>query len=66
VSLIKFMSSRIGRLLRVAAGMALIIVGLEFGGGWLTLSVFGLIPLFAGALNVCLLAPLLGQPLKVR
>jgi hypothetical protein len=60
------MSSRIGRLLRVAAGMALIIVGLEFGGGWLTLSVFGLIPLFAGALNVCLLAPLLGQPLKVR
>jgi hypothetical protein len=66
VSLIKFMSSRIGRLLRVAAGMALIIVGLEFGGGWLTLSVLGLIPLFAGALNVCLLAPLLGQPLKVR
>ncbi len=66
MSLIKFMSSRIGRLLRVAAGMALIIVGLEFGGGWLTLSVFGLIPLFAGALNVCLLAPLLGQPLKVR
>jgi hypothetical protein len=60
------MSSRIGRLLRVAAGMALIIVGLEFGGGWLTLSVLGLIPLFAGALNVCLLAPLLGQPLKVR
>ena len=66
MSLIKFMSSRIGRLLRVAAGMALIIVGLEFGGGWLTLSVLGLIPLFAGALNVCLLAPLLGQPLKVR
>lgn len=66
MSLIKFMSSRAGRLLRVVAGVALIIVGLEHGGGWLALSVLGLIPLFAGALNVCLLAPLMSQPLKGR
>jgi hypothetical protein len=46
--------------------MALIIVGLEHGGGWLTLLVLGLIPLFAGALNVCLLAPLMSQLLKGR
>ena len=64
--LIKCMSSRAGRLLRGLAGMALIIAGLELGGGWLTLSVIGLIPLFAGALNVCLLAPLLSQPLRGR
>jgi hypothetical protein len=66
VSLIKFMSSRAGRLLRGLAGMTLIIAGLELSGGWLTLSVIGLIPLFAGALNVCLLAPLLSQPLRGR
>lgn len=66
MSLIKFMSSRAGRLLRGLAGMTLIIAGLELSGGWLTLSVIGLIPLFAGALNVCLLAPLLSQPLRGR
>ena len=66
MSLIKFMSSSAGRLLRAFVGLALIVVGFALGGGWLTLSVIGLIPLFAGALNVCLLAPLMGQPLKGR
>ena len=66
MSLINFMSSSVGRLVRVVAGVALIVVGLALGGGWLTLSVIGLIPLLAGALNVCLLAPLMGQPLKGR
>jgi uncharacterized membrane protein len=66
VSLVKFMSSRAGRLSRIAVGLVLIAIGLAIGGGWLTLSVVGLIPLFAGALNVCLLAPLMGQPLKGR
>jgi hypothetical protein len=60
------MSSRAGRLSRVIAGVALIVIGLAIGGGWLTLSVVGLIPLFAGVFNVCLLAPLMGQPLKGR
>jgi hypothetical protein len=32
----------------------------------LTLSVVGLVPLFAGAMNVCVLGPLMGQPFKVR
>jgi len=66
MGLIKFMSSGVGRLTRGLAGMALIIVGLMLGGGWLALSVVGLVPLFAGASNVCLLAPLMGQPLKGR
>jgi hypothetical protein len=64
MSLITFMSSTTGRLVRAFAGVALIVVGLVLGGGWIALSVIGLIPLAAGALNVCLLAPLLGQPLK--
>ena len=66
MSLVKFMSSRAGRLSRVIAGVALIVIGLAIGGGWLTLSAVGLIPLFAGAFNVCLLAPLMGQPFKGR
>ena len=66
MSLVKFMSSRPGRLARVLAGLVLVAVGFALGGGWLTLSVIGLIPLLAGALNVCLLAPLMGQPLKGR
>jgi hypothetical protein len=60
------MSTSAGRLARALVGLVLIAVGLALGGGWLTLSVICLIPLFAGALNVCLLAPLMGQPLKGR
>jgi len=58
------MSSSVGRLVRAVAGIVLIVVGFALGGGWITLAVIGLIPLFAGAFNVCLLAPLMGQPLK--
>jgi len=62
----QFMSSSTGRLLRIVAGIALIVIGLIAGGGWITLSVIGLVPLLAGLANVCLLAPLFGQPLKGR
>ena len=60
----QFMSSSTGRLLRIVAGIALIVIGLIAGGGWITLSVIGLVPLLAGLANACLLAPLFGQPLK--
>lgn len=66
MSFIKFMSSSTGRLARVLAGLVLVVVGFALGGGWLTLTVIGLIPLFAGAMNVCVLAPLIGQPFKGR
>jgi hypothetical protein len=60
----QFMSSTTGRSLRVVAGIALIVIGLVAGGGWVTLSVVGVVPLIAGLANVCLLAPLFHQPLK--
>jgi hypothetical protein len=63
---VKFMSSGGGRLARVVAGVVLIGVGIALGGGWLVVSVIGLVPLFAGVANVCLLAPLMGQPVKGR
>ena len=70
-----FMSSPTGRIVRVVAGLALI------GGGLalvfsatnvvlgVVLAVVGLVPLFAGALDFCVFAPLFGAPLsgaKVR
>jgi hypothetical protein len=63
---VKIMSSGGGRLTRAVAGVVLIGIGIALGGGWLVLSVIGLIPLFAGIANVCLLAPLMGQPFKGR
>ena len=63
---VKFMSSGGGRLTRAVAGVVLIGVGIAMGAGWLVLSAIGLVPLFAGIANVCLLAPLMGQPFKGR
>ena len=64
MSFSKFMSTGFGRSLRVIAGVILIVLGFVGGGGWITLSIVGLVPLVAGLMNVCLLAPLMGQPLK--
>jgi hypothetical protein len=64
MSFSKFMSTGLGRSLRVIAGVILIVLGFVGGGGWITLSIVGLVPLVAGVMNVCLLAPLMGQPLK--
>jgi len=60
----RFMASTAGRVLRVSAGVALIVVGGLLGGGWWALAVVGLVPLAAGALDVCLFNVLFGQPLK--
>lgn len=59
-----FMASTAGRAARVVAGLALIIVGALMGGaGWL-IAAIGVVPLLAGALDVCLLAALMRQPFK--
>ena len=60
----KFMASATGRAIRVIAGLALVVIGLVAGGGWVALSVVGLVPLVAGAADVCLFGPLFGAPLK--
>jgi hypothetical protein len=60
----RFMSSLSGRLLRIVAGIALIIVGLAVlhGTVGIILAVVGLVPLLAGVFNVCVFAPLFGGP----
>ncbi len=62
----KFMSSGLGRGLRIVVGLALIAVGLvSVGGtGGFVLAIVGAVPLLAGVFDVCLFAPLFGAPLK--
>lgn len=62
----KFMASMIGRIIRILAGIVLMAIGLFATQGLVmyTLVVVGLIPFLAGILDVCLFAPLLGQPLQ--
>jgi len=62
----QFMSSGLGRGVRIVAGIILIAVGLAVvgGTGGIVLAVIGLVPLLAGVFDVCLFAPLFGAPLK--
>jgi len=60
----RFMSSLAGRLLRIVAGIALIVVGLVTvqGTGGIILAVVGAVVLAAGAFNFCIFAPFFGGP----
>lgn len=63
MSFAHFMAGPIGRGVRVLAGIGLVVAGLFVGSavGWL-LAIVGVVAFLAGALNVCLLAPLLKAP----
>lgn len=60
----QFMATPLGRGIRVVAGIVLIALGLLVveGTGGIILAVIGLMPILAGALNICLIAPLIGAP----
>lgn len=60
----RFMSSTVGRALRILAGIALVLLGLfSVQGAWgIVLAVVGLVPLVAGLFNFCVFAPLFGGP----
>lgn len=62
----KFMSSAVGRIIRILAGLALIAVGLLVVHGvfGVVIAVVGLTPLLAGIFNICIFAPLFGGPFK--
>jgi uncharacterized membrane protein HdeD (DUF308 family) len=65
---VTFMASTTGRLVRIVAGIVLILVGLFALNGMsgatagIVVAVIGLVPLLAGLFDVCLLAPLFGYP----
>lgn len=59
----QFMASTAGRVLRIVAGLALVITGLmmQSTGGYI-LAVIGLLPLAAGVFDWCIFAPLMHMP----
>lgn len=63
MSLVKFLASTTGRIVRAVAGIALIVIGLaaQTTAGYIVAGI-GVIPLLAGLLDVCLFAPLFGAP----
>ncbi len=67
---VTFMASTTGRLVRIVAGIVLILVGLFALNGTsgatagIVVAVIGLVPLLAGLFDVCLFAPLFGYPLS--
>lgn len=66
MAVLRFLGSTWGRGARVGAGPALIAAGIDLGGGWLALAVVGLLPLAAGASDVCVLGPLFRLPFVGR
>ena len=60
----RFMASTAGRLLRVVAGLVLIAWGwsMHETSTGVILMVVALVPILAGAFNVCLIAPIIGAP----
>jgi hypothetical protein len=63
---IAFMASPTGRIVRILAGLALILLGwLVLGGtAGIIVAVIGAVPLLAGLFDFCVFAPLFGQPLR--
>lgn len=62
---LSFMNTPVGRGIRVAGGLLLIVVGVVIGGGVGTaLAVFALLPIATGAFGVCPINPLVGQPMR--
>jgi hypothetical protein len=63
--LVGFMVSRTGRWAQILAGAGLVVGGLASGTAkGATVALAGLAPLLAGSLDLFLLGPLLGQPLR--
>jgi hypothetical protein len=63
---VTFMASGTGRIVRIVAGIALILIGLlvvkETAG--IVIAIIGVLPLAAGVFDFCVFAPLFGAPLS--
>jgi hypothetical protein len=66
--MIEFLASSVGRVIRIVAGIAIILIGyLWVDAPWnYVLETVGLVPLAAGIFDVCVLAPLMGKPFQGR
>ena len=65
VNLLDMIGSQAGRAVRVGIGMGLVVTGLRrHDTRGRSLAAAGLVPLAAGAADVCVLGPLVGGPLS--
>jgi len=64
VATIRFLASGEGRVARIAAGVILIGAGLFelTGTAGAIVAIVGVVPVLAGVFDVCIFAPLFGQP----
>lgn len=62
-SFVNFMASSTGRIVRIVAGIVLIVLGLS-GTTSIIVAGIGAIPLAAGLFDFCIFAPLFGRPLS--
>ena len=61
----RFMASTTGRVVRVVAGVVLIVGGVLLGGiGGIALALVGVVPLAAGSFDVCIFAPAFSAPFR--
>jgi uncharacterized membrane protein HdeD (DUF308 family) len=63
---VKFMASTTGRIVRIVAGVVLIVLGVWVIGGTagIIVVIVGAVPLLAGVFDFCVFAPLFGAPLS--
>lgn len=62
---LSFMSTPVGRVIRVLMGAVIIALGLSIGGGFgLALTIFGFLPPITGVFGICPLNPLVGRPIR--
>ena len=67
MSVLEFFATPAGRWARAAVGAVLLVLAFVVGGAWAwVLGVLGVVFVAVGALDVCLLAPLFGKPLRGR
>ena len=62
---LSFMSTPIGRVLRVVMGVTIFAIATTFNGGFSTfLKVFAFLPPLTGILGICPFNPLIGRPIR--
>ena len=64
MQIVHFMESGTGRLARIVAGLALVVVGTWQGAGWWALVALGAVFVVVGLWGRCLAAPLFDSPLR--
>jgi hypothetical protein len=64
MGIIKFLGSTAGRWTRGIVGIVIAVIGIVLGGWWFLLAAVGVVVFLAGALDVCLFAPLVGKPFR--